>query len=362
MGGGRDFARAVRRAPVDHRDQKSVRRRVAGKYHAPNVRLSAECADLLDRLLCVDKVRRLTASEALRHPFLGSLREREPRRRGGVRSRSRERERNNGGASGHRSGGLRPRTSGNGARVNRTPIGWRRALDAALVPRAVGETGELSRRAPLRAALDRALGTDLETRFVREGDLLIKEGDVAEEVFLIKKGRVAVETRVGGATVTVATRGEGEFVGETRADVGAEAEKEIADEGDFGYNPDAKRETRREGDTTRVSAFDARANALRTSPTARVRGRPRRNPRTGAPRRRGRARAGGRHRGGDERRADALAAGPRLRRGLRADERGGGQTPRAGARDAHGDLLERAPDVHTYTPTPLPRSRARGDG
>jgi hypothetical protein len=217
-----------------------------------------------------------------------------------------------------------------------------------------------------RAAASR-FGTDLETRFVREGDLLIKEGDVAEEVFLIKKGRVAVETRVGGATVTVATRGEGEFVGEMGADVGAEAEKDIADEGDFGYNPDAKRETRREEDTARVSAFDARANALRTSPTAWVSGASaeksekearslggsnggvpngdgtrRKSARKGTPRR-GRARAGGRHRGGDERRADAMAAGPRLRRGLRADERGGGQAPRAGARDARGDLLGARP-------------------
>jgi protein serine kinase H len=67
--------------PFDHRDQKSsFKLIVAGKYHAPNVRLSAECADLLNRLLCVNKVKRLTASEALQHPFLGSLRERNRRR------------------------------------------------------------------------------------------------------------------------------------------------------------------------------------------------------------------------------------------------------------------------------------------
>jgi len=257
--------------PFDHRDQKSsFKLIVAGKYHAPNVRLSAECADLLDRLLCVDKVRRLTASEALRHPFLGSLRERsrgDAEASGVVRGNASEKKAahqdtaqvasdrgppETGRASiEHQSGGDAPSL---------------RSFHALLAKQESSPGARLARAAASR------FGTDLETRFVREGDLLIKEGDVAEEVFLIKKGRVAVETRVGGATVTVATRGEGEFVGEMGADVGAEAEKDIADEGDFGYNPDAKRETRREEDTARVSAFDARANALRTSPTAWVSG------------------------------------------------------------------------------------------
>ena len=246
--------------PFDHRDQKSsFKLIVAGKYHAPNVRLSAECADLLDRLLCVDKVRRLTASEALRHPFLGSLRERsrgDAEASGVVRGNASEKKAahqdtaqvasdrgppETGRASiEHQSGGDAPSL---------------RSFHALLAKQESSPGARLARAAASR------FGTDLETRFVREGDLLIKEGDVAEEVFLIKKGRVAVETR-----------GEGEFVGEMGADVGAEAEKDIADEGDFGYNPDAKRETRREEDTARVSAFDARANALRTSPTAWVSG------------------------------------------------------------------------------------------
>ena len=257
--------------PFDHRDQKSsFKLIVAGKYHAPNVRLSAECADLLDRLLCVDKVRRLTASEALLHPFLGSLRERsrgDAEASGVVRGNASEKKAAHQDTAQVASDRGPPETGR--ASIERQSDGDAPSLRSFHALSAKQESSPGARLA--RAAASR-FGTDLETRFVREGDLLIKEGDVAEEVFLIKKGRVAVETRVGGATVTVATRGEGEFVGEMGADVGAEAEKDIADEGDFGYNPDAKRETRREEDTARVSAFDARANALRTSPTAWVSG------------------------------------------------------------------------------------------
>ena len=258
--------------PFDHRDQKSsFKLIVAGKYHAPNVRLSAECADLLDRLLCVDKVRRLTASEALRHPFLGSLRERS---RGDAEASRVVRGNASETTAAHQDTAQAASDRGP-PETGRASIEHQSGGDAPSLRsfHALLAKQESSPGARLARAAASRFGTDLETRFVREGDLLIKEGDVAEEVFLIKKGRVAVETRVGGATVTVATRGEGEFVGEMGADVGAEAEKDIADEGDFGYNPDAKRET------TRVSAFDARANALRTSPTAWVSVRPRRNPR-----------------------------------------------------------------------------------
>ena len=261
--------------PFDHRDQKSsFKLIVAGKYHAPNVRLSAECADLLDRLLCVDKVRRLTASEALRHPFLGSLRERsrgDAEASGVVRGNANEKKEAHQDTARVASDRGPPETGRasierqSGGDVGDAPS--LRSFHALLAKQESSPGARLARAASSR------FGTDLETRFVREGDLLIKEGDVAEEVFLIKKGRVAVETRAGGATVTVATRGEGEFVGEMGADVGAEAEKVIADEGDFGYNPDAKHEARREEEPyARVSAFDARANALRTSPTAWVSG------------------------------------------------------------------------------------------
>ena len=148
VGGGRDFVRdSVRRAPVRPPGPKELVQ-ADRRGEVPRAQRASERG-----------VRRPPGPAAVRGQGAAAHRvggaaaplprvaaRAEPRRRGGVRSRSRERERNNGGASGHRSGGLRPRTSGNGARVNRTPIGWRRAL-AALVPRAVGETGELSRRA-----------------------------------------------------------------------------------------------------------------------------------------------------------------------------------------------------------------------
>jgi CRP-like cAMP-binding protein len=179
-------------------------------------------------------------------------------------------------------------------------------------------------------------------------------------VFLIKKGRVAVETRVGGATVTVATRGEGEFVGEMGADVGAEAEKDIADEGDFGYNPDAKRETRREEDTARVSVFDARANALRTSPTAWV---------SGASAEKSAEKG---RRGADVRALEDVTVAvmnAAQMRWLLDHDYGADSELTSAVVDRRRELeratravtfSERAPDVRTYAPTPLPaESRPR---
>ena len=256
--------------PFDHRDQKSsFKLIVAGKYHAPNVRLTAECADLLDRLLRVDKVRRLTASEALRHPFLGALRERNTLRGGAAADPLAA-------GSEYRKGAKEPVRDASSTRAEtRGDAPSLRSFHALLAKQESSPGARLARAAETR------FGTDLETRRIRRGELLIRKGDVAEEVFLIREGRIAVEVRgVDGATVVVATRGEGEFVGEMGADVGAEAEKDIADEGDFGYNPDAKREGGRDAGAngatgatgSRVSAFDARANALTRSPTAWVSG------------------------------------------------------------------------------------------
>lgn len=339
--------------PFDHRDQKSsFKLIVAGKYHAPNVRLSAECADLLDRLLCVDKVRRLTASEALRHPFLGSLRERsrgDAEASGVVRGNASE-------TTAAHQDTARAASDRGPPETGRVSIEHQSGGDAPSLRsfHALLAKQESSPGARLARAAASRFGTDLETRFVREGDLLIKEGDVAEEVFLIKKGRVAVETRVGGATVTVATRGEGEFVGEMGADVGAEAEKDIADEGDFGYNPDAKRET------TRVSAFDARANALRTSPTAWV---------SGASAEKSAEKG---RRGADVRALEDVTVAvmnAAQMRWLLDHDYGADSELTSAVVDRRRELeratrtvtfSERAPDVRTYTPTPLPaESRPR---
>lgn len=262
--------------PFDHRDQKSsFKLIVAGKYHAPNVRLSAECADLLNRLLCVNKVKRLTASEALQHPFLGSLRERNHRRLDDEDLRDAESPWTNDAkfaateneSSSH---GLSRRRGDASDQNSVSDAPSLRSFHALLAKQ------ESSPGARLARAADSRFGTDLETRRVLKGELLIREGDVAEEVFLIKKGRVAVEVRVDGKTVVVATRGEGEFVGEMGADVGAEAKKDIADEGDFGYNPNAKREAgeraEENGALIKNATFDARADAIKTSPTAWVSG------------------------------------------------------------------------------------------
>ena len=263
--------------PFDHRDQKSsFKLIVAGKYHAPNVRLSAECADLLNRLLCVNKVKRLTASEALQHPFLGSLRERNRRRsddedlRDGESSSTNDAKfaaTENESVKSHSSSRRRGDASLQNSVSDAPSL---RSFHALLAKQ------ESSPGARLARAADSRFGTDLETRRVLRGELLIREGDVAEEVFLIKKGVVAVEVRVDGKTVVVATRGEGEFVGEMGADVGAEAKKDIADEGDFGYNPDAKREAgerlEETGALIKNATFDARADAMKKSPTAWVSG------------------------------------------------------------------------------------------
>ena len=256
--------------PFDHRDQKSsFKLIVAGKYHAPNVRLSAECADLLNRLLCVNKVKRLTASEALQHPFLGSLRERNRRRSDDEDLRDGE------SSSTHdaKFAATENESSSHSFAKLQNSVSDAPSLRSfhALLAKQESSPG-----ARLARAADSRFGTDLETRRVSRGELLIREGDVAEEVFLIKKGVVAVEVRVDGKTVVVATRGEGEFVGEMGADVGAEARKDIADEGDFGYNPNAKREAgeraEENGALIKNATFDARADAMKKSPTAWVSG------------------------------------------------------------------------------------------
>jgi len=158
--------------PFDHRDQQSSFRLIAkGKYHAPCKSLSPDCEDLMRKLLCVDKVARLTAAEALEHRW------------------------------------IRRHTSsiGGGASVR-----------------------DMSKQSRVARAATSTLGSDLATRRLAKGELLIRKGERATEVFLIKEGTVAVEAEVNGKVVVVAVRGEGEFVGEMGVGVDAE-EHEIAD-------------------------------------------------------------------------------------------------------------------------------------
>ena len=279
-------------------DQAMFRRISQGRMHAPSEEISAKGLDLLSKLLDVDRVKRLTAAEALEHKWIT----------GAVSSKA--------------------------ALTSQKPIN----------------------RSRMQRFADQKLGEDaLTVRELDAGDLLIKQGARAKEVFLIKSGRCeVVVNRPDGSEAKVAERGEGEFVGEMGADVGAEAEKDIADEGDFGYNPDAKRET------TRVSAFDARANALRTSPTAWV---------SGASAEKSAEKG---RRGADVRALEDVTVAvmnAAQMRWLLDHDYGADSELTSAVVDRRRELeratrtvtfSERAPDVRTYTPTPLPaESRPR---
>jgi len=92
-------------------------------------------------------------------------------------------------------------------------------------------------------AAEKALGSDLRVRKIKKGELLIREGERAKEVFLIKEGTCAVEAAgADGRVVRVAERGAGEFVGEMGVRI-EEDNREVADdasprgEGGAGYSP-----------------------------------------------------------------------------------------------------------------------------
>ena len=63
-------------------------------------------------------------------------------------------------------------------------------------------------------AAESKLGSALETRVLRAGDLLIRKGERAKEVYLIKEGLCEVVIEVDGKEVIVAERGAGQFIGE----------------------------------------------------------------------------------------------------------------------------------------------------
>ncbi len=59
------------------------------------------------------------------------------------------------------------------------------------------------------------LGTFMERMDVREGEVIIKQGDVGEDLFLIESGQAEVRARnASGATIALATLGPGDFFGE----------------------------------------------------------------------------------------------------------------------------------------------------
>ncbi len=157
--------------PFFEEDEQAMYRRIAkGAMHEPGEAVSARALDLLKKLLCVDKVKRLTAAEALEHRWI------------------------------------------TGAATNKNVMAGAKAID---------------RTRMVRFAENR-MSHDLPTRELEAGDLLIKQGARAKEVFLIKSGRCEVIVhKPDGSEVKVAERGEGEFIGEMGIKMKAEGQYDV---------------------------------------------------------------------------------------------------------------------------------------
>ena len=144
--------------PFFEEDEQAMFRRIAkANMHKPNEEISADGMDLLNKLLTVDKVKRLTAVEALEHKWIT-----------GAMSR----------------GDLSPSKG-----INRSRMA--------------------------RFAESSKIGDELTVRELKAGELLIKQGARAKEVFLIKEGVCEViVNKEDGSEVKVAERKAGEFIGE----------------------------------------------------------------------------------------------------------------------------------------------------
>ena len=181
------YATVLGELPFDHRDQASSFRLIkAGAFHSPSKRVSPELDDLLRKLLQVDKVKRFTAAEALEHPFFCK----------------------------NDAGGPSDSFS-----LKKNSLA---SFNASLA-----KHGHSPGARVVRAAAK--LGDELPTLRIKKGEFLIRKGNVCDEIYLIKKGTVAVEVVVNGETVVVATRGVDEFVGEMGADIGGETAKIVED-------------------------------------------------------------------------------------------------------------------------------------
>jgi protein serine kinase H len=145
--------------PFYDADEQAMFRRIAkGEAHPLAESVSEDARELIGQLLCTDKVTRLTASEALEHRWI---------------------------------------TGGS-----------------------VGANGEDGAKPINRSRMERFAETHmdagaLETRELRTGDLLIKQGARAKEIFLIREGSCEVVVKKDdGSELKVAERHAGEFVGE----------------------------------------------------------------------------------------------------------------------------------------------------
>jgi len=145
--------------PFYEDDEQEMFRRIAkGKMHSPGEDISKEGLDLLSRLLCVDKVQRLTAVEAQDHKWITGL----------VSSKN---------------------IMKNMKSINRSRM--------------------------QRFAETKIDSSELQVRYLKKGDLLIKQGERAKEVFLIKEGSCEVVLEGDdGKQIKVVERHAGEFVGE----------------------------------------------------------------------------------------------------------------------------------------------------
>ncbi len=141
--------------PFYDADEQAMFRRIAkGEARPPAESVSEDARELIGQLLCADKVTRLTASEALEHRWI------------------------------------------TGGSVDHQPK-------------------PINRSRMERFAETHMDAGALETRELRPGDLLIKQGARAKEIFLIREGSCEVVVKKDdGSELKVAERHAGEFVGE----------------------------------------------------------------------------------------------------------------------------------------------------
>lgn len=141
--------------PFYEADEQAMFRRIAkGEARPPAESVSEDARELIGQLLCADKVTRLTASEALEHRWI------------------------------------------TGGSVDHQPK-------------------PINRSRMERFAETHMDAGALETRELRPGDLLIKQGARAKEIFLIREGSCEVVVKKDdGSELKVAERHAGEFVGE----------------------------------------------------------------------------------------------------------------------------------------------------
>jgi serine/threonine protein kinase len=180
--------------PFYEEDEQAMYKRITrGKMHEPSEDISAAGMDLIKGLLDHDAVSRLTAVEALEHEWI--------------------------------SGALSSKNLGMDKTINRSRM---------------------------QRFAETKMGSDLETREYDPGDLLIRQGERAKEVFLIKEGTCEVVVRTeDGEEEKVAERTAGEFVGEMGvktqqgagvADIDTVSDAKIEDGGEKKGEKNKKRE------------------------------------------------------------------------------------------------------------------------